>query len=296
MVESERFGLEEKLSKLPVARFLDAIRDAFQTHGRVVIAAPTGSGKSTLIPLNLAKEWLPAWGRSGRVVVVEPRRIAATSLAAYVAELWGTRLGDLVGCVIRHDRRDSDATRLVYVTDGIIGRWLDRDPLLEDADAVILDEFHERRAETDVALGRLLLANRERRRRGLRPILLGIFSATIEGRRVSEFIQGPFLDLGASQIQETPDGEIIYNGMYPVVVRYIAAGDDFGDILRKVPEAVEMALKATKWDVLAFLPGKPEIEEAQRMLRVPDVVVRTIHSTTRSNTGPWSPTRRGGAR
>jgi HrpA-like RNA helicase len=278
MSRNERLDLEERLNKLPVSQFLEAIRDAFQVHGRVVIAAPTGSGKSTLIPLKLAKEWLPAWGRSGRVVVVEPRRIAATSLAAYVAELWGTRLGDQVGYVIRHDRRDSDVTRLVYVTDGILGRWLDSDPILRDVDAVLLDEFHERRAETDVALGRLLLANRERQRMGLRQILLGILSATIEGRRVSEFIQGPFLDLGASQIQETPDGEIVHNGLHPVVVRYIAAGDDFEEILRKVPEAVEMALKATEWDVLVFLPGKPEIERVQQMLRIPDVVVRVLHA------------------
>jgi HrpA-like RNA helicase len=183
-----------------------------------------------------------------------------------------------VGYVIRHDRRDSDATRLRYVTDGIIGRWLDCDPLLEGTDAVILDEFHERRVETDVALGRLLLANRERRRMGLPPILLGIFSATIEGRRVSEFVRGTFLDLGASQIQETPDGEIIHNGLYPVVVRYIAAGDDFEEILRKVPEAVEMALKATKWNVVVFLPGKPEIEKAKRMLRIPDVAIVALHA------------------
>jgi HrpA-like RNA helicase len=275
MDQNERL---KELNKLPIARFLDVIRDAFQEHGRVVIAAPTGSGKSTVVPLFLAKEWLPAWGRGGRVVVVEPRRIAATSLAARVAELWGTRLGDQVGYVIRHDRRDSDATHLLYVTDGTMGRWLDRDPLLEGVDAVILDEFHERRAETDVALGRLLLANRERRRMGLPPILLGIFSATIEGRRVSEFVQGTFLDLGASQIQETLDGEIIHNGLYPVVVQYIAAGDGFEDILRKVPEAVEMALKATEWNVVVFLPGKPEIEKAQRMLRIPDVDIVTLHA------------------
>ena len=166
MNQNERL---EELNKLPIARFLDAIRDAFQRHKRVVIAAPTGSGKSTVIPLLLAKEWLPAWGRTGRVVVVEPRRIAATSLAARVAELWGVRLGDQVGYVIRHDRRDSNATRLLYVTDGVIGRWLDSDPLLEGTDAVILDEFHERRTETDVALGRLLLANQKRQRMGLPP-------------------------------------------------------------------------------------------------------------------------------
>jgi ATPase subunit of ABC transporter with duplicated ATPase domains len=76
----------EELGKLPIFRFLDAIRDAFQKHKRVVIAAPAGSGKSTVIPLLLAKERLPARGRTGRVVVVEPQRIAATSLAARVAD------------------------------------------------------------------------------------------------------------------------------------------------------------------------------------------------------------------
>ena len=203
-------------------------------------------------------------------MVVEPRRIAATTLAACVAKLWGTFLGDQAGCVIRHDHRASDTTRLLYVTDGIMGRWPDRDPLLEDTDAVILDEFHERRTEVDVVLGRLLLADRERRRRGLPPVLLGIFSATIEGQRVSEFVQGAFLDFGASQIRETPDGEIIHNGMYPVVVQYVAAGDSFEDILWKVPKAVEMALKATEWDVLVVLLGKPEIEaeEFARWIRI----------------------------
>jgi ATP-dependent helicase HrpB len=82
-------NLEERLNKLPIAQFLDAIRDAFQRHERVVIAAPTGSGKSTLIPLKLAREWLPAWGRGGRVVVVEriAREVGARSWSQLLPHL-----------------------------------------------------------------------------------------------------------------------------------------------------------------------------------------------------------------
>ena len=258
---------------VPLAAFYDPLREAFRASRRLAIAAPTGAGKSAFLPLWAARDWLPEWGESGRVLVVEPRRVAARSLARFVAGRWPTRVGGEVGYVVRFDHRADEGTRLTYVTDGILLRWLEEDPDLKGVGLVFLDEFHERRVDTDVALGLLLQA--ARRRPELRLVVL---SATLEGRRVAEFLGGPFLDLGASRIQETPDGERVFNGLHPVEIRYIPAGGSLPEALRAVPDAVRRALAETDGDVLVFLPGKPEIEEVRRLLgEIPGVVIHSLH-------------------
>jgi len=258
---------------VPLAAFYDPLREAFRASRRLVIAAPTGAGKSAFLPLWAARDWLPEWGESGRVPVAEPRRVAARSLARFVAGRWPTRVGGEVGYVVRFDRRADEGTRLTYLTDGILLRLLEEDPVLEGVGLVFLDEFHERRVDADVALGLLLRA--AQRRPELRLVIL---SATLEGQRVAEFIGGAFLDLGASRIQETPDGERVFNGLHPVEIRYIPAGGSLPEALRAVPDAVRRALAETDGDVLVFLPGKPEIEEVRRLLgEIPGVVVHSLH-------------------
>ncbi len=202
-------------------------------RGPVVLSAPTGSGKSTEVP-----RWC-----EGRVLVVEPRRIACRSLATRVAELEGSRLGDAVGYVVRDEHVASDATRIVFATPGMVLR---NRALLASARTVILDEFHERSLETDLLLALLL---REP------SAALVIMSATLEGERVAAHVGGTHL---------TADGRA-----FPVDIRYLPGREvlpDSADLPSRVERAVAAAAK-DPGDVLVFLPGKAEIEACADALR-----------------------------
>ncbi len=210
------------------APFLDAL-----ARGPVVVSSPTGSGKSTEVP-----RWCP-----GPVLVIEPRRVACRSLAARVAELEGSPIGQSVGYVVRDDSARCDATRILFATPGIALR--DR-ALVETARTVILDEFHERTLDVDLLLA-LLLRNAQRSG-------LVVMSATIEGERVARHVGGAYL-VGEGRA-------------FPVDVRYVERGDalpDAAEIGTRLARTLEAA-KADAGDVLVFLPGKAEIEACRRAL------------------------------
>lgn len=212
-----------------------AARPAFEhalARGSVVLSSPTGSGKSTEVP-----RWCP-----GRVLVIEPRRIACRSLAMRVAELEQTRLGQGCGYVVRDERVVSDATRIVFATPGIALR--DR-ALLASATTIVLDEFHERSLEVDLLLALLL----EERRAGL-----VVMSATLEAERVASHVGGTHV---------RAEGRT-----FPVDVRYLEGPSvlpDTGDLPTRVRSALSVAARDAG-DVLVFLPGKAEIEACARML------------------------------
>lgn len=199
----------------------------------VVLSSPTGSGKSTEVP-----RWC-----DGRVLVIEPRRIACRSLAARVAQLEQTALGEGVGYRVRDERMVSDSTRIVYATPGVALR--DRE-LLEGARTVILDEFHERSLELDLLLALLLRSGRSG---------LVIMSATLEGERVARHVGGVHLSAPGRA--------------FPVDVRYLRGADVLPDA-NDLPARVQQALRAAAGDpgdVLVFLPGKAEIEACAGALR-----------------------------
>jgi ATP-dependent helicase HrpB len=236
--------LEPTLS-LPI----DAHRAHFCTlisKGPVVITSPTGSGKSTQVP-----RWC-----EGRVLVVEPRRIACRALATRVAELEGTRLGDAVGYSVRDERRATDRTRITFATPGIALRTLEQWPSYE---TIVLDEFHERGLETDLLLGVL-----RKRYRGK----LVVMSATLEGDRVAAHVGGALL---------RAEGR-----MYPVEVKYgsdktLLPSQDNLDA--RVRRALEHS-RRDPGDVLVFLPGKAEIREVSRALRGdPDIELVELHGS-----------------
>ena len=219
------------LAELPIlalrASFLDTLGKA-----PVVLSSPTGSGKSTEVP-----RWCP-----GRVLVVEPRRIACRSLAARVAELSGTRLGDDVGYVVRDERIATNATRIVFATPGMVLRSPE---LALGADTIVLDEFHERTLDVDLLLA--LLLRRETRS-------LVVMSATLEGERVARHVGGVHL---------SAEGRA-----FPVEVRYLEQGDalpDPSNLAARVRRAVQ-ASSGDPGDVLVFLPGKAEIDACARAL------------------------------
>ena len=213
-----------------------AIRAAFLAalaQQPVVISSPTGSGKSTEVP-----RWC-----EGRVLVIEPRRIACRSLAVRVAQLEQTSVGDGVGYLVRDERAASDTTRIVYATPGVALR---NRALLESAGTVILDEFHERSLELDLLLALLLRSGRAG---------LVIMSATLEGERVARHVGGVHLSAAGRA--------------FPVDVRYLRGADVLPEA-SDLPARVQQALRAAAsdpGDVLVFLPGKAEIEACADVLR-----------------------------
>ncbi|MBM4319767.1 MAG: ATP-dependent RNA helicase, partial [Deltaproteobacteria bacterium] len=206
--------------------------------GPVVISAPTGSGKSTLVPV---------WGAmlAGRVLVVQPRRVACRSLARYVAQQQGTALGQGVGYAVRHDEQLSPQSRIAFVTPGIALRMIEQGSHRRFG-AVVLDEFHERSIELDLLLALL----REERSLGL-----VVMSATLDGERLARFLGGTHLQA---------EGRT-----FPVTVEY--AGEPLlpseRELERRVVEAVERMAAAHPGDVLVFLPGRAEIGACQAALR-----------------------------
>ncbi len=228
---------------LPIDELLPAVVAAMRAPGLVLLAAPPGSGKTTRVPAALLDA-----GFGGDIVVLEPRRLATRAAAARVAEELGCELGDRVGYQVRGDRRASERTRLHFVTEGVLVRRLVQDPFLEGTAVVVLDEFHERHLEGDLALA-MLREVRDTVRPDLR---LCVMSATLEQGPLRAFLPG------ARELEG--DGRL-----FPVRVEHEARRDD-GELEVRVRTAIERALLATPGDVLVFLPGTGEIERCRHAL------------------------------
>src|SRR5690349_2168769 len=230
-----------QLPDLPVRAVLGAVTDALDAHGGAVLVAPPGTGKTTLVPLALAAD-------RGRVLVAEPRRLATRAAAARMAMLLGEPVGETVGYAVRGDGRRSDRTRIEVVTSGLLLRRLMADPELDGVHTVLLDECHERHLDADLLLALLLDA-----RAGLRPDLrLLATSATVTTDRLTELLGGaPVLRVEAR--------------VFAVATRHVppARGER---IETCVARAVRTALHDGDGDVLAFLPGVPEIRRTATLL------------------------------
>ena len=251
-----------QLPDLPVRAVLGAVTDALAAHGNAVLVAPPGTGKTTLVPLALAAD-----PDQGRVLVAEPRRLATRAAAARMAVLLGEPVGETVGYAVRGDSRRSDRTRIEVVTSGLLLRRLMTDPELAGVHTVLLDECHERHLDADLLLALLLDA-----RAGLRPDLrLLATSATVATDRLADLLGGaPVLRVEAR--------------MFAVATRHIppARGER---IETCVARAVRTALREGDGDVLAFLPGVPEIRRTATLLAgadLADVDVIQLHGRLRS--------------
>lgn len=229
---------------LPIDPLLPEVVSAAVARGVVLLAAPPGSGKTTRVPPAL----LEALPDGGEVCVLAPRRLPARAAAARVAAELGTEVGGLVGYQVRGDRRVSRRTRVRFVTEGVLVRQLVHDPFLEGTAVVVLDEFHERHAEGDLALA-MLREVRETVRPDLR---LCVMSATLDCGPLRAFLPG------AAEL--AGDGRL-----FPVAVEHEARRDD-GPLELRVRAAVARALAATAGDVLVFLPGSAEIDRCGRAL------------------------------
>src|SRR5689334_5980112 len=233
------------LPDLPVLEALPALKAALAREGRAVLSAPPGSGKTTLVPLALLDE---PWLAGRKILVLEPRRLAARAAARRMADLLGDGVGETVGYQVRFERRISARTRIEVITEGLLTRRLQGDPELPGVGLVVFDEFHERSLDVDLALALALDA-----RANLNPELrVLVMSATLDTAAVAKLLGGaPVVESGGR--------------LHPVDVRYRPAKADerIGDALGR---GVLAALGETQGDVLAFLPGAREIRDAQRIV------------------------------
>jgi ATP-dependent helicase HrpB len=239
---------------LPIDAVLPELLASLAAQPRVVLEAPPGAGKTTRVPLALLEaEWC-----TGKVLMLEPRRIAARAAAGYMAAQLGEPVGDTVGYRIRFERKISARTRVEIVTEGILTRMLQDDPLLDGISAVVFDEFHERHLASDLGLAMCLEVQS-----GVRPELrLVVMSATLDGERLATYMDAP---------RVTSEGR-----SFPVDVTYLPLQP------RETPElqfkrALRQALSETDGDVLCFLPGKMEIERSARLLSDFDVPIDVLH-------------------
>ncbi|MFI5496122.1 ATP-dependent RNA helicase [Actinoplanes sp. NPDC051859] len=270
----------DALPDLPIRAVLAEVIDALGTAGTAVLVAPPGTGKTTVVPLALAA----AWGHGnltsengGRVVVAEPRRVAARAAARRMAALLGEEVGGRVGYTVRGDRRVSARTRIEVVTTGVLVRRLHRDPELSDTAVVVLDECHERHLDSDLALAFLIEV-----RAALRPDLFVLAtSATAEADRFAEL-------LGRSTEAGPTAAPIVTAAaaLHPVEVRWCPPSQQVAPplglrvdprLLDQVAATVRRALTDSDGDVLVFLPGAREIQTVTSKLHGIGADVVALH-------------------
>ena len=250
--------MSETRSPLPIDDVLPAILGALTASNRLVLAAPPGAGKTTRVPLALAGLLGQPALIAGRILMLEPRRIAARMAAERMASSLGEKLGQTVGLTTRVDRKVSAATRIEVITDGLFTRRILSDPELKNVGAVLFDEFHERRLNSDLGLA-LALESQGVLREDLR---LLIMSATLDTASVAKAITAPVIESEGRQ--------------YPVETRYLGRSDE--RIEDRMPKAIRQALREEAGSVLAFLPGAREIHRTAEALAGlgPDILVAPL--------------------
>lgn len=230
---------------LPVSEIIPEVKDKLSNENSIIVQAPPGAGKSTLLPLALLHE---SWLNNQKILMLEPRRLAARSIAMRMAEMLGENVGETVGYRIRFENKISAKTRIEVVTEGILTRMLQHDNALEGIGLVIFDEFHERSLHADLALA-LCRESQQVIRNDLR---IMIMSATIDANKLSNL-------LNASIIQSS-------GRMYPVDIHYVGLQD-----VRVLPETLSRLIldiiKKEAGDILVFLPGEAEIRRTYDILK-----------------------------
>ena len=228
----------------PIDELLPRIRESLAAHPRLVLEAPPGAGKTTQVPPALLDE---PWLAGKKIVMLEPRRVAARAAAQFMAKQRGEDVGGTVGYRIRFENKVSAATRIEVVTEGILTRMIQDDPLLDGVGALLFDEFHERHLSADLGLA-LALDVQASLRDDLRIVVM---SATLDGERLANFLDAPRLSSAGRS--------------YPVTVAHFAAKRE-EKIEHQVKRAVEHALAQHPGDVLVFLPGQREIARTDAAL------------------------------
>ncbi|MCB1672898.1 MAG: ATP-dependent helicase HrpB [Gammaproteobacteria bacterium] len=251
---------------LPVTKILEELKSTLNRHHEAILQAPPGAGKTTLVPLALAAE---PWLGDRKILILEPRRIAARAAAHRMADLLDEAVGQSVGYRIRLDTRVSSSTKIEVITEGILTRMLQEDPSLADVGLVIFDEFHERSLDADLALA-LCLKGRSLFRED-DPLKLLIMSATLDSHRLEELTGAPVVRSEGKQ--------------YPVDIVYGKSSQPKDSIHDKTVTAILGALADNPdSSILVFLPGQGEIRRVEDSLaialqsrRISDVKLRALY-------------------
>ena len=236
--------ITKKCASLPASLIADDVNSALQTHHSLVITAPPGAGKSTLLPLTI----LSSLGDGEKILMLEPRRLAARQIAERMAQILGETVGETVGYRVRFESKVSKRTRIEVLTEGILTRMLVDDATLDGVSIVIFDEFHERSINSDLAL-----ALTRQTQEIIRPDLkIAIMSATIDACGICAALKAPLIE---------SDGR-----MFPVELHYADEDTDPRDIAAVAASTTIEAYKKHEGDILVFLPGQAEIERCFELL------------------------------
>jgi ATP-dependent helicase HrpB len=253
------------MNSLPIDKILPNLRVAFEKHRNVVLSADPGAGKTTRVPIALFEE---AWLSGKKIIMLEPRRLAAQRAATYMAQQLGEKVGATVGYRIRGETRVGKHTRIEVVTEGILTRQLQSDSSLSDVGLVIFDEFHERSIHADLGLA-LTLNVQEHLRSDLRILIM---SATLDGLAIASL-------LGHAHIVKS-EGR-----MFAVSTHYLKQPHN-GNIEPLVASTIKRALKEEIGDVLVFLPGQREIRKVESLLNEDDLHSDTVVHTLFGDASP----------
>ena len=236
--------ITRKCASLPASLIADDVNSALQTHHSLVITAPPGAGKSTLLPLTI----LSSLGEGEKILMLEPRRLAARQIAERMAQILGETVGETVGYRVRFESKVSKRTRIEVLTEGILTRMLVDDATLDGVSIVIFDEFHERSINSDLALALTRQAQEI-----IRPDLkIVIMSATIDACGICAALKAPLIE---------SEGR-----MFPVELHYANEDTDPRDIAAVAASTTIEAYKKHDGDILVFLPGQAEIERCFELL------------------------------
>lgn len=230
---------------LPITEIIPEIRRNLTHENTLIINAPPGAGKSTLVPLALLDE---PWLEGNKILMLEPRRLAARSIATRMAFLLGEEVGQTVGYRIRFENRTSEKTIIEVLTEGILTRMLHGDNTLQGVGAVIFDEFHERSIYADVAMA-LCREAQQRLRPDLRILVM---SATLNMPQLTELLKAPVAKSDGKQ--------------YPVEIIYTGAADEMM-LPEMTARTILTAVREKDGDALVFLPGEREIKKVEELLK-----------------------------
>lgn len=236
---------------LPIHTVLPELLSALRTSNRIILQAPPGAGKTTAVPLSILNE---PWLEGKTIVMLEPRRLAARSAASRMAEMLGEKVGERVGYQIRGEKKLSAQTRIVVVTEGILTRWLQNDPSLEETAIIIFDEFHERSLHADLSLA-FALQSQECLREDLKVLVM---SATLDTRGLAELLDDPPILQSEGRAFAV---EIVHLPPTAVPLRSPR------EILEEAYRTVIRSLSEDEGDILVFLPGEKEIRSLEQKLR-----------------------------
>ena len=231
-------------ASLPASQIAVGVNEALHTNSSLVVTAPPGAGKSTLLPLTI----LSSLGEGEKILMLEPRRLAARQIAERMAQMLGEQVGETVGYRVRFESRVSKRTRIEVLTEGILTRMIVDDATLDGVSVVIFDEFHERSINSDLALALTRQAQQI-----IRPDLkVVIMSATIDASNICAALQAPLIE---------SEGR-----MFPVELHYADEDTDPHDIAAAAASTTIEAYKKYEGDILVFLPGQAEIERCFELL------------------------------